>query len=117
MKYLVLAFVALLAVLFLQSRGGSAAAQSTSDHLRTLVRDNGALLVDVRSPGEYASGHMNGALNLPVDRVRSFEAVEADRDREIVLYCRSGARSSRAASTLRSMGYTNVHDLGPMRAW
>ena len=77
--------------------------------------DAGALLLDVRSPGEFASGALPGAENIPVAELPS-RLSELDRDREIVVYCASGMRSNRAASFLRARGY-RVHDLGPGRAW
>lgn len=88
---------------------------SASERAHELV-DSGALLLDVRTPGEYAGGHLPGAVNIPVqelgERARELPAT----DRAIVIYCRSGARSAAAASALQSLGY-RVHDLGPMSAW
>ncbi len=69
----------------------------------------GAHLVDVRTPAEFAEGHLPGACNLPHDRIgeRRHELPEAP-DAEIVVYCRSGARSGKAAGTLRRMGFRRV---------
>lgn len=74
----------------------------------------GAALVDVRTPEEFAMGHVAGAKNIPVQEL-------AARYREIpkgqvVLYCRSGARSASAAQLLTAKGY-DVLDIGPMTAW
>ena len=77
----------------------------------------GARLLDVRSPGEYAGGHLPGAINIPVQELDRRLAEVGPRDGELVLYCRSGHRSSRAAEILRAHGFTNVHNLGPMMAW
>jgi rhodanese-related sulfurtransferase len=85
--------------------------------MRALVREQGALLLDVRSTAEFGGGHMDGAVNLPVDQVSRIASVEPDHERPIVVYCRSGARSARAAQVLRQSGYSNVHDLGPMQRW
>ncbi|MCB9506655.1 MAG: rhodanese-like domain-containing protein [Myxococcales bacterium] len=82
---------------------------------RALVRD-GATLLDVRSPAEFSSGHVDGAKNIPVgDLARRLP--ELDRARPVVVYCRSGARSAAATRILRSAGFDKVHDLGPMSAW
>jgi len=75
----------------------------------------GATLLDVRTPGEFAGGHIDGALNLPVSEL-SGRMGEIPRDQPVVVYCLSGARSSSAAGMLREAGYT-AHDLGPMDAW
>ena len=73
----------------------------------------GAILVDVRTPEEFAAGHAAGAKNLPLQELpRRFE--ELPRDREIILYCRSGARSSSALGMLRAKGYEKVHDAGAL---
>lgn len=83
---------------------------------RTLVA-NGARLVDVRTAEEFASGHIEGAVNIPVQeldrRMRELDPVE----QPVVVYCRSGARSRRASEMLRSGGFTSVHDLGAMSRW
>lgn len=79
--------------------------------------ESGARLVDVRSPGEYASGHLPGALNLPVDQLSSRLGELEDKSKPVVLYCRSGARSARAAEVLKGAGYKTVHNLGAMSRW
>lgn len=66
-------------------------------------RLKGAVVVDVRSPAEFASGHVEGALNLPVDEL-SARLGELPADRTVIVYCRSGARSARAAATLKAAG-------------
>lgn len=77
----------------------------------------GAHLVDVRSVQEFAQGHIDGALNVPVDQVERRLAEVGSPSDVIVLYCRSGARSAAAAGLLRRRGYGQVYDLGPMSAW
>lgn len=82
---------------------------------RQLV-DEGALLVDVRTPQEYNERHIPGALNLPLQELEARTA-ELPKDRTLVLYCRSGNRSSMARRFLLSHGYDEVHDLGPLTRW
>jgi rhodanese-related sulfurtransferase len=77
----------------------------------------GGRLVDVRSPAEFAGGHVDGALNIPVGELATRSAELRPTDRPIVLYCASGARSAMAARTLRSAGFTKVYNLGPMTNW
>lgn len=77
----------------------------------------GAVLVDVRSPSEYESGHARGALLLPHDQVRERAAkVLPDKSAAIDLYCRSGRRSALALDALTALGYTNVRNLGSLDA-
>lgn len=81
---------------------------------RALVA-RGATLLDVRTPAEFEEGHVDGALNIPV-QVLAQRLADVPRDQPVVVYCRSGARSAAASEVLTEAGYT-VHDLGPMSAW
>ncbi len=82
---------------------------------KQLVKD-GAVLLDVRTPGEFASGHIDGAINIPVQELGGRLGELKDKNKTVVVYCRSGARSASAAATLEAAGYT-TRDLGPMSAW
>lgn len=76
-------------------------------------------LVDVREPEEHADFNIGGILH-PLGRIRLMdtEELEAWKDKEVILYCRSGNRSGQAAMILGSMGFTNVKNLiGGMLAW
>ena len=77
----------------------------------------GARLLDVRSSDEFSGGHLPGAVNIPVQELDRRLAEVGPVERDVVVYCRSGQRSSRAAQLLREHGYTKVHNLGPMTAW
>jgi phage shock protein E len=77
----------------------------------------GARLLDVRSPGEFAGGHLPGAINIPVQELERRLAEAGPSDGELIVYCRSGHRSSRATQLLRQHGFSKVHNLGPMTAW
>lgn len=84
--------------------------------------EEGAVLLDVRSPGEYAGGHVEGAVNIPHDRVadelpRIGELTGGDKTKAIVVYCRSGRRSGLAKQTLAEQGYDRVSNLGAMSNW
>ncbi len=96
---------------------GAQAAKSRIDgpSARALVK-GGARLVDVRTPGEFAAGHIEGAVNVPLQQL-SERLGELPRDRDLVLYCRSGHRSHLARKTLEQAGFTKLHDLGPKSAW
>ncbi|MBV8156804.1 MAG: rhodanese-like domain-containing protein [Dyella sp.] len=77
------------------------------------------LLLDVRHADEYRDGHIAGALNIPVEQLGSRAgALGVPRDREIVVYCVSGRRATRAQETLQSLGYSHVRLLdGSLNAW
>lgn len=77
----------------------------------------GGVLIDVRSKAEFAAGHIEGALWLPLDRIqREIAAAVPDRDRTLILYCRSGARSGRARSAIARLGYHNALNGGGIRS-
>lgn len=83
---------------------------------RRLVSE-GALLLDVRTPEEFTEGHLPGAVNIPVHDLSGRLGELSDRERAIVVYCRSGMRSGRAAGVLRRAGYRTVHNLGGLSNW
>ncbi len=74
---------------------------------------SGALLVDVRTAGEFSSGHFEGAVNIPYDIIaRAIDQYTTDKSRVVIVYCRSGNRSAHAKQSLIQTGYTNVVDGG-----
>jgi rhodanese-related sulfurtransferase len=73
---------------------------------------NGALILDVRSKEEFASGHVNGAKNIPITELEQNISVLGPKSTTIVTCCMSGGRSSVAVSILTKHGYTNVHNGG-----
>lgn len=74
------------------------------------------ILVDVRTPEEFASGHIAGAVNISLQSLPQ-RMSELPQDRPIVLYCRSGNRSNTAAQMLARAGYTDIYDLGGVIDW
>jgi phage shock protein E len=71
----------------------------------------GAQIIDVRSRGEYASGHVKGSINLPLNELAT-SANKIKKNVPIITCCASGMRSASGKSTLISMGYTEVHNGG-----
>jgi len=71
------------------------------------IIEEGAFLVDVRNPGEFAEGHVKGSTNVPLDTVPSRLAQFKDK-KNIVVFCRSGNRSEQAKAILEQNGFTNV---------
>ncbi len=84
-----------------------------------LASDKSVLLLDVRTREEYLEARIPGAVLLPYDAIDAASAarVVGPKDRTVVVYCRSGRRSAVAASTLASLGYRNVYDLGGIGSW
>lgn len=72
-----------------------------------LIIDEGAFLVDVRSAGEFAEGHVKGSVNIPLHTV-STQLSKFKNKKNIIVFCRSGARSSQAKSILAQNGIINV---------
>jgi rhodanese-related sulfurtransferase len=82
-----------------------------------LAGGDGVQLVDVRGPGEYASGRIGGARLLPLEELER-RAGELDRARPVVCVCRSGKRSVQAVGKLKALGFERVEQLaGGMQAW
>ena len=79
--------------------------------LAELVK-NGAVVVDVRTTGEYAGGHVNGSLNIPLDQLKSNLKKFKGKDQVIITCCASGIRSASAKNILKNAGYSNVHNGG-----
>jgi rhodanese-related sulfurtransferase len=77
----------------------------------------GAMLLDVRSPGEFAGGHLDGAVSIPVQELAGRIDELGDKTDQIVVYCQSGNRSAMAKRLLESHGFANVHDLGGIGQW
>lgn len=75
--------------------------------------NQGSLVLDVRTPEEFSGGHLAQAHNITHTEVYSrFPDLEADKNREIVVYCKSGRRAGIAIEQLRQLGYSNVHNAG-----
>jgi phage shock protein E len=86
-------------------------AEHLSKHPRHLF------ILDVRTPQEYAEGHVPGAVNVPHDQIAS-RLAEVPKDKDVVVYCRSGRRSALATDVLATHGYSRVFRLeGDMQAW
>lgn len=102
--------------------------KETSDKITILDRNTYAdailgknvQLVDVRTANEYGSGHIKNAKNIDFFKAASFTKSfeKLDNTKPIYLYCRSGARSQKAARKLIAMGFSNIYDLkGGYSAW
>lgn len=83
------------------------------------LAEQGALLLDVRTAEEYASGHVPGAVNIPYDEISSrIGELGADRGDPVVVYCEKGPRASQATAALTGAGFSSVRSLaGHMAAY
>lgn len=76
----------------------------------------GAIIVDVRSKEEFESGHISGAINMPLETLSSDSEKIEDKNSCVITCCMSGGRSSVAKNILHSIGYTNVYNGGGWRS-
>ena len=79
-------------------------------NLQSII-DDGAFLVDVRTPGEFAEGHVIGSVNIPLDKV-TMELEKFKNKKDIIVFCRSGNRSGQAKTILEQQGIVNVTNGG-----
>ena len=91
----------------------------TMDEAVTMMsRETGYIIVDVRRPDEFAAGHIPNAINVPNETIGTAEIPELpDKDRLIMVYCRSGRRSKEAGEKLVKLGYTNIVEFGGILDW
>ena len=79
--------------------------------------NDGVILLDVRNPDEYASGHIEGSALIPVSELETRLSELPDKDAVIIVYCRGGVRSAAAYEILASNGYTQIHDMQRVGNW
>lgn len=86
---------------------------------QALMAQEGALLLDVRSDGEWAEGHLEGAAYIPFQSPDFAQQLAAlPKDRPVLVYCASGGRSAKAMQELNKAGHPEVYNLlGGIRAW
>ena len=82
-----------------------------------LDADEDIVLVDVRTPEEFAKGHIPGAVCIPNETISAEAELPFGVDVKLFLYCHSGGRSAEAANKLVAMGYTDVTDFGGIIDW
>lgn len=103
--------------------GGSTADNSyqqiTQEEAKEMMDTQEVIVLDVREQNEYDSGHIPGAVLLPVGTIDedTAAAVIPEKDSTVLVYCRSGNRSKTASSTLAKLGYTNIYEFGGINTW
>lgn len=106
----ILVIAAIVAIIFTLKKVGQVSVQEARAHLK-----NGALVIDVRSPGEFSSGHLPKAINLPLDEIElALPRRVKDKNQVLLLHCASGIRSGMAKQKLNGMGYANAFNLGSL---
>ena len=117
----------LLLLLLLTGCGGTTSnASSESDYqqisqeeAKEMMDTQDVIILDVREQDEYDSGHIPGAILLPVGTIDEETAAEVipEKDSTVLVYCRSGNRSQTASSALAELGYTNIYEFGGINTW
>jgi len=103
-----LIIAAVIAVFFMMKKSGQISAKDALEKLK-----DGALVIDVRSPGEFNSGHLPAAVNISLDEIETeLPRRVKNKNQVLLLHCASGMRSGMAKSKLKEMGYTNAFNLG-----
>ena len=83
-----------------------------------MEKESGYIILDVRTPEEFADKHIPGAINIPNETIGTGEISELpDKDQLILVYCRSGNRSKQASEKLVALGYTNIVEFGGINDW
>ena len=99
-----------MAAMFLLKRMSFISPEAARQHLQ-----QGALVIDVRSAGEFNSGHLPNAINIPLDGIETVLPRRVkDKNQMLLLHCLSGMRSGMAKQKLKSLGYANVFNLGSL---
>ena len=91
---------------------------SMTDAVTMMEEESGYIILDVRTPEEFAERHIPGAINIPNETISTEEIPELpDKDQLILVYCRSGNRSKQASEKLAALGYTNIVEFGGINDW
>lgn len=91
-----------------QAGASATSGAAQADPLQAMLDTEGRLLIDVRTPREFASGHVPGSINIPLSQLPAIEAKLGRKDQPAVLFCRTGNRSGQAIRALKAKGYTNL---------
>lgn len=93
--------------------------QISQEEAKEMMDTQDVIILDVREQDEYDSGHIPGAILLPVGTIDEETAAEVipEKDSTVLVYCRSGNRSKTASSALAELGYTNIYEFGGINTW
>lgn len=109
----------LIFVIFLTGCAGSSYQEMSPKDAYSMMVTEDVFVVDVRTLEEFNTGHLDGAINVPVDSVKSdfSDKVTDNKDSKIIIYCQSGRRAVDALNMLSGMGYTNLYTFGGINDW
>ena len=99
------------ALMMLTGCGADDYQKISQDKAKEMMDTQQVLVLDVREQSEYDSGHIPGAVLLPVG------TIDEDTAAAVLVYCRSGSRSKRAAKALAGLGYTGIYEFGGIMSW
>lgn len=93
--------------------------QISQQEAKTMMDTQDVIILDVREQEEYDSGHIPGAVLLPVGTIseKTAAAVIPEKDSVVLVYCRSGNRSKTASAALAELGYTGIYEFGGINTW
>ena len=93
--------------------------QITQEKAKEMMEAQDVIVLDVREQDEFDSGHIPGAVLLPVGTITKATAASVipETDSVVLVYCRSGNRSKTASSALAELGYTNIYEFGGINTW
>ena len=114
-----LLIIQIAAAAFLLSSCGASYTQISQDEaMKMMAEQTDYLIVDVRRSDEFAEGHIAGAINVPNEDIDDeMPELLPDKDQLLLIYCRSGNRSTEASQKLADIGYTNVYEFGGINTW
>ena len=117
--YVLVGVFAFLLVAFVINEGKQGGAAITPTNLVNLVNREGAMLMDIRDTKEYSSGHIAGALSMPIASIDArIGELESYKDKPVVLVCKMGQHASATGRKLKALGFENVRRLsGGMSEW
>ena len=119
MKRILLILFSLLLLTGCGGNSGDGYQQITQEEAKEMMDTQEVIILDVREQDEYDSGHIPGAVLLPVGTIdkETAAAVIPEEDSIVLVYCRSGNRSKTASFTLAELGYTNIYEFGGINTW
>ena len=99
-------------------RGGTYTQISMDEAIAMMENETDYIILDVRTPEEYADKHIPNAINIPNETINDNPIPELPREDQLIfVYCRSGNRSKQASEKLATIGYTNVYEFGGINEW
>lgn len=117
-KLLVIVFVVMIFITGCGNTSNEVDAMISVEEVNKIIdnyeKEKNVFIIDVREKGEFAEGHLENAINVPLSLLNT---IDIDKDAKLIVYCRSGNRSKEAQKRLKNMGYVEVYDMGGILDW